>query len=80
MDKISILKQVEQLIREGNLTKSELLDVYKTSTTSDNEDQLNKQSRISDILYYIGGGIVFLGICIFSICAKRSISLFCRSM
>ena len=65
MDKISILKQVEQLIREGNLTKSELLDVYKTSTTSDNEDQLNKQSRISDILYYIGGGIVFLGICIF---------------
>lgn len=65
MDKVHLLKNIETLIQEGQLTKEELLEVYERSTRRDKEETLSKQSLISNILYYIGGGIVFLGICIF---------------
>src|SRR3989339_140215 len=65
MNKENILKSVETLVKEGQLTKEELLGVYDRSISTDKQQTLNKQSRISNILYYIGGGIVFLGVCIF---------------
>ena len=65
MDKELILKNVEALIQEGQLTMHELLDVYERSSRTDKQETISKQSRISNILYYIGGAIVFLGICIF---------------
>jgi len=65
MDKEHLLKNIENLIQEGQLTKNELLEVYERSIRTDKEETLSKQSRISNILYYIGGAIVFLGICIF---------------
>jgi len=65
MNKENILKSVETLVKEGQLTKEELLGVYDRSISTDKMQTLNKQSRISNILYYIGGGIVFLGVCIF---------------
>ena len=65
MNKENILKSIGQLICQGALTKEELLEVYAKSTRTDKQETLSKQSRISNILYYIGGGIVFLGICIF---------------
>ncbi|HBG60585.1 MAG: hypothetical protein A2Y03_00745 [Omnitrophica WOR_2 bacterium GWF2_38_59] len=65
MNKENILKSVETLVKEGQLTKEELLGVYDRSISTDKQETLNKQSRISNILYYIGGGIVFLGVCIF---------------
>jgi len=65
MDKANIIKDVENLIREGKLTKEELLETYQRSIRTDQQETLSKQSHISNILYYIGGGIVFLGICIF---------------
>ena len=65
MDKELILKNVEILIREGQLTRNELFEVYERSARTDKQETLSKQSRISNILYYIGGAIVFLGICIF---------------
>ena len=65
MDKELILKNIATLIQEGQLTKNELLEVYERSARTDKQETLNKQSRISNILYYIGGAIVFLGICIF---------------
>jgi len=65
MDKNNIIKNLENLIKEGSLTKEELLEVYHRSLRTDKQEILSKQSRISNILYYIGGAIVFLGICIF---------------
>jgi len=65
MDKDNVLKDLESLIKEGKLTKEELLETYNRSIRTDKQETLSKQSRISNILYYIGGAIVFLGICIF---------------
>jgi hypothetical protein len=65
MDKIKILEQLELLIKEGELTKEELLDIYQKFAHTDLRETMSQQSRISNILYYIGGIVVFLGICIF---------------
>ena len=65
MNKDNIIKKIIGFIREGNLTKEELLEAYDKSIAAGDQDVLNKQSSISNILYYIGGGIVFLGISIF---------------
>lgn len=65
MDKEFLLKNIATLIQEGQLTKNELLEVYERSIQTDKQETLSKQSHISNILYYIGGAIVFLGICIF---------------
>jgi len=65
MDKNNVIKSVEQLIKGGNLTKEELLEIYHRAARSDKEETLHKQSRISNILYYLGGAIVALGVCIF---------------
>lgn len=65
MDKQNILKNVEQLIQEGKLSKEELLDLYQKTECAHKQEKSAKQARLSNILYYIGGAIVFLGICIF---------------
>ena len=65
MDKERLLKDIAALIQGGQLTKNELLEIYERSIRTDKQETLSKQSRISNILYYIGGAIVFLGICIF---------------
>lgn len=61
----NIVNNIISLIREGNLTKEEILEAYDNAISVGGQDLVNKQSRISNILYYIGGGIVFLGISIF---------------
>ncbi len=62
MDKTIILKNVGDLVQRGELTKSELLEVYERSIQGDTGETMNRQSRISNILYVIGGMVVFLGI------------------
>ncbi len=65
MDKENVLKEVGALIRSGRLSKKELMEIYNKSIGSDKDDALSKQSKISDILYFLGGAVVVLGICIF---------------
>src|SRR5690242_15330401 len=64
MEKNDILEGVRSLVTGGVLTKKELMDVY-TQAVQDKTDTLsNPQSRLSAILYFVGGIIVFLGITI----------------
>lgn len=65
MDKFSVLQSLGELIRQGQLSKAELLEVYEHASHDDNAESAHRQSRISNILYVIGGLVVFLGICIF---------------
>lgn len=65
MDRQALLGQLQNLIKEGDLTKQELLAVYEQATLCDKDNNMATQSRISNVLYFIGGTIVFLGICIF---------------
>ncbi len=65
MDKQNVIKGIEYLIKAGELTDKELLDIYTRSMRTDPQEIVHKQSKISNILYFIGSAVVFLGICIF---------------
>ncbi len=65
MNKLNVIGGLKALIRAGEVTKKELLDIYDEETKDGSQSRAEKQSKISNILYFIGGMIVFLGICIF---------------
>lgn len=65
MDKQSLIENLQSSIKAGTFTKEELLAVYEKATQTDAGETMSRQSKISNVLYFIGGTIVFLGICIF---------------
>lgn len=59
--KEEILQGIKELANSHNITKAEVLSVFNEASP-----QVTKNNvTITDILYYIGGAIVFLGISIF---------------
>ncbi len=60
MDKQTLLQQLERALREGLVTPADLRTLMET-----NEPHPSRAFSISSVLYYIGGGIAFLGIGIF---------------
>lgn len=65
MDKQSLIENLQSSIKAGTFTKEELLAVYEKAIQTDTGETMLRQSKISNVLYFIGGTIVFLGICIF---------------
>ncbi len=65
MDKQSLIENLQSSIKAGSFTKEELLAVYEKAIQTDTGETMARQSKISNILYFIGGAIVFMGICIF---------------
>src|SRR6185369_5327816 len=63
MDKHELLLEVHRLANAGQLTQAEVLSAM-TGQTLPAEDILKRRLSISEIMYYIGGGIIFLGIVI----------------
>jgi hypothetical protein len=65
MEKQEVLAALAELKKNGEISKSEILAVIsdgdKEASFSEVSDS-SKHITIADILYYIGGGIVFLGI------------------
>lgn len=78
MDKKELLEQIQGMVRTGQVTREELLGAFDAdlaqplvqptgAVTSPNEGLLNKLTKhvtIAEVMYYIGAGIVFIGICI----------------
>ncbi|OGX24548.1 MAG: hypothetical protein A3D10_08335 [Omnitrophica WOR_2 bacterium RIFCSPHIGHO2_02_FULL_48_11] len=64
MDKKEVFQHISRLAQEGLVTKEELIEVYLEATEKGAQKSLTRQSRLSTILYFIGGTIVFLGIII----------------
>lgn len=54
MNKTELLQQLSALVESGDLTRQEVLHAIATPKVS-------LASRMSVVLYYIGGGVVFLG-------------------
>ncbi len=54
MDKQQLLDQLKVMVREGNVTQSDLADIFSSP----------RQVKMTQIIYYIGGAIVFLGLAI----------------
>jgi hypothetical protein len=64
--KEEVLNYIKVLAEQKVLTKEELVSAYESGTQSDGRDRsLAKKLGIAEILYFIGGAIVFLGIAIF---------------
>jgi hypothetical protein len=60
MDKQEALQYVKNLSSQKILTKDEIIDAYNEGLAGDMV--LTKKVGIAEILYYIGGAVVFLGI------------------
>ncbi len=58
MNKQELLQQIQNAVQDKSLTKNEILDAYRSGAKG------GRHLHMSDILSYIGGGIVILGICI----------------
>lgn len=62
-NKEEVLGYIQELAREKAITKQEIIKAFDSGGCAATE-ALNKNLNIAQILYYIGGGIVFLGIAI----------------
>lgn len=71
MDKINIMDKKEEILQyikmlseQKVITKSELDTAFNSGSVVTEETSLTKAVGLADIMYYIGGAIVFLGIAI----------------
>ncbi len=62
MHKDELLRQITQLARDGQLQKPELDAAFAAGQQSDHATASVKKAGIVEVLAYIGGGIIFLGI------------------
>lgn len=59
MDKPRVLESVSALVAEGNLSRAELLTACRRG---DFVEIVERHTRYSNLLYFIGGGIVLMGV------------------
>jgi len=64
MDKQTLIKGIKNSASQGQITKDELIRAYEEGAGAEKDNVLTKRVGISDILYYIGGAIVFIGIAV----------------
>lgn len=64
MDKQQLLDEIRLMAKSGELSRDEVLAAVSDPTGMMKQEALGKGLSISEILYYIGGAIVFLGICV----------------
>lgn len=62
MNKQDLLQQLSLLVDSGEVTESEVLEAIGANQHSHAEVASNTASRLSAVLYFIGGGVVFLGL------------------
>lgn len=62
MNKQQLLQELSALLDSGELTESEIRDALGTQQQSPVAAGSNSASRLSAVLYFIGGGVVFLGL------------------
>ena len=59
MDKEQLLQELKQSLALGQVSQAEVL-----AALGQPEQKIEKHFRLSNILYYIGGAIVFLGVAV----------------
>lgn len=62
MSKERVLREMAALLESGDLTEHEVLQAIGAERPGASIDVSNLTSKLSAILYYIGGGIVFFGL------------------
>jgi hypothetical protein len=65
MDKQQLLSELKQMAQTGQVSQAEVLSAFNSAPVAQNPEAIQHQSlKLSEIMYYIGGAIVFLGICV----------------
>jgi hypothetical protein len=64
MDKQQLLSEISQMAQSGQLSQAEVLSAFGVAPAQMPGVASANHLSISEILYYIGGAIVFLGICV----------------
>jgi len=64
MDKEELLQQIRSLAAENLISKEEITKAYDEALVKRTDTAITKKVGIAEILYYIGGAIVFLGIAV----------------
>jgi len=62
MNKEEFLKELSARLVSGELSQKEVLQVASTDPGSNDDTAISLTSRLSAVLYFIGGGVVFLGL------------------
>lgn len=63
MDKQQLLSEIRQMAVSGNLTQSEVLAEFGNLQTKPETEAMQASGvKLSEIMYYIGGAIIFVGI------------------
>ncbi len=63
--KQQVLSELKSLSLAGGVTREEVLAIFSTEGLAQPE-ALSRHLNLAEVMYYIGGGIVFLGICVLS--------------
>jgi len=61
VDKAQLLQELSSLIESGDLTRHEVLAAIGAEQADSGTGKSRAASTLSTVLYYIGGGVVFLG-------------------
>jgi len=64
MDKQEVLQSIKELSQSGQLSQAEVLAAFTGASIMPAATIEPKSLKLSEIMYYIGGAIVFLGICV----------------
>ncbi|MDR3642262.1 MAG: hypothetical protein P4L74_01370 [Candidatus Doudnabacteria bacterium] len=62
MDKQQLLSEISQMAQSGQVSHADVMSAFSGAPTAAHEIASSKNLSIAEILYYIGGAIVFLGI------------------
>lgn len=77
-NKEEILQYIKTLAEQNVVSKDEIVDAYNSGTRVGGDQVIVKRLGIAEILYYIGGAIVFIGISIFIFQHWEDLSPFTR--
>ena len=66
MDKNELLEQVKTLSSRGDLSREELLDAYNVESKEGIGENFFSSLTMFDVLFYVGGLLVFIGISMLS--------------
>ncbi|OGX10817.1 MAG: hypothetical protein A2351_00195 [Omnitrophica bacterium RIFOXYB12_FULL_50_7] len=65
LEKTNLIDNVRRLSSQGLITQEELLAAYDEGQKEKEAPEIATQAKFSNILYYLGAGIVFIGMVVF---------------
>ena len=65
MDKVTLLEAVRDLAAAGELTEAELVAAVREAANTPAAEVAARSGRYSRLLYFVGGGVIFIGIVAF---------------